>query len=417
MEINKFVGASVLTAGLAAGLAAAPNLINVGANPNPPQGQMGTLNDAPGSGALQAGSAGDLNLNRLIDGAYELSFLRVEPYSTAETVNLEVQLLDRDKEPFDVILEDGASPNVRTWPIPAGMYERVSFRIKPARAAARVMCYGLDTPNTFVAPLLSCPMSYGDWTGHLPARGFLVLTRPPKAAEAGAPANTGATGGAATDEQTGNKAPPPVYAKWSLTLNPPLPSELDTGVLLASLALTVVVTLLAAIIIIGSQSSSLRAPVNNVSFDFGSSWGTNIAVGGSILTLLTGGTMLAREEYASNSMTYLLLASLFTLFVPLGATLYGLLQPGRAAGKPGHVIGYLLASAVVLWAAFGQLLLLGMFFRELELARVLAPIAAELLIWMSKGLIVFLIIYAVLTSKTIAADVPRGVAPAAVPMI
>ena len=106
--------------------------------------------------------------------------------------------------------------------------------------------------------------------------------------------------------------------------------------------------------------------------------------------------ILASDRYSSSSASYGALAALFAALVPLGATLSGLSRPATAAAPgEGYVVSFLATTLIVLWGAFGQLLLIGMFFRELDLASVLSSVSAGILIVMTKIVMISLAIYAV----------------------
>jgi hypothetical protein len=219
----------------------------------------------------------------------------------------------------------------------------------------------------------------------------------------------------ASGDRQGPCLPPvslPSSPKREITLQPPTPSPVDTGVILGSLSLALLTTLIAAAIIFRSTLIYLRGRMGNMTFDFARSWGANVAIGTGLLAMLTGGAVLSQDQYSSNSTTYVVLGSLFAALVPLGAVLYGLIQPqvptNGTTEPQGFVSVYLLSSGIVLWGAFGQLLLIGMLLREFELARVLSPIPTDLLILITKGLIVVLMVYAVLNAlSTVSAGSER----------
>lgn len=397
MEIRQFLGPGLMAVGLAGGLAVAQNVVDVRNGQTQPPASTGS---SPGGVVSQTSVREKLNLDRVVDGAYVSSLLQLHSHGTREIIVLEAQLLGRDRLPLEVVIEGGNHSNGHTWLIEPGMFDHVSFKIKrktdPSNPGRVRGTEGLLEATT--AALFTSKISHGEWTDRLPASGLLVLTRYPQAPQPPA-----------------GKALPREHVPYDLILQPPLPSNVDKGVLVGSLVLTIVATVLAGAIIGASKGSSLRAPINDVSFEFKNSWGTNLAVGGTILNLLTGSTVLSPEKYSSHSTMYLLLAAVFGAFVLLGATLYGLIRPSGSADNGSNVGGYLLSSAVVLWGAFGQLLLLGMLLRELELARVLAPASADLLIAMSKGLALIVIVYAVLTARRITREVPKAGAVLAAP--
>jgi hypothetical protein len=426
MAMRDVIGAGVLVATMAAGVALSQNQVQIsGSGQNLPAVQQGMQSDATGlgltaaAGARRAGFVENtpLTLNRLSAGAYSTSVLLLNAHCAAEDVSLTLQLVDRNDEPFSVplaldrIAADGTVTTGTRWTMAPGTYERVRFRLGAAADDA-VVTPGLV--RTIWTALRSAPMDYGGWTGHLPARGLLILTLhsppPDKAAR----------------ESCTPGGPAPATTTRAIALQPPLPSATDTGVLLGALLLALVTTLVAAVIIFRSTDLFLVARMGTVTFDFKNSWGANVAIGAGILAALSSGAILSQDQYSSNSTTYLLMASLFAALVPLGSALYGLIrppaQPGASPTEPqGYVSVYLLSSGIVLWGALGQLLLLGMILRELALARVLSAEPAAVLIWMTKGLIVVLIGYAILNALTTVRstsakgtpDTPPGPRPAA----
>lgn len=377
MEIVKLLGAGILATGLAAGIAVGQNQVNLGSpgTIDPSSVIYGTMPDPAGGGFTDTLS----NLDRLDKkGAYVASLLLYNSDCAEETVALTAKLRDRNGEPLEVTIEPSPSE-----PVKPGDYKMVRLAIKKQEInKPEDLDFGIL--KTVQAALLSSPMRYGAWTGYLPARGRLIL----------APSYVKSN---VTDEC---KAAPRRTSR-DLSLLLPLPSKVDTGVLIASLFLAVTVTFFAGLIISVSHDSSLRAGLGDMSFNFNSSWGANVAVGAAILTTLTSGAVLAPDQYSSSSKTYLVLAGLFAALVPLGATLYGLIRPSVTSNSQprGYAIAYLLSSAVVLWGAFGQLLLLGMLLKELTLARVIASEPADVLIWVTRGLTVILIVYAVITAR------------------
>lgn len=435
MEIKEIVGAGVLVAGVAAGMAMGQNQLQIsgsGKDLPPVQGTTAAESGSSSSGTSGAGSGtragfvdtGPLKLNRLNGNEYSTGLLLYNPHCTTESVALSAQLLDRHANPVAVTLTvDGlhdestaektgtqAADNAasRQWDIPAGAYERRFVRIAPVRAPdARAADSGLF--GAMRRALSSSPAPYGDWTGHLPAKGVLILTRYTPPSKSQPKGESGSDKDA--DDQCRTKAQDARTARRELTLQPPLPSTVDTGIVLAALALAVGATGVAAgVIFVGSRRKpktskvSLSSQMDRVAFDFGKSWATNVAVFGAIVTALTNTAILSQDQYSSNATTYVILSGLFpVLLVPLGGMLHGLIRPPSASNAQGqqaqtYVAVYLISTALVLWGAFGQLLVVGMLFRELELARVLAREPSVTLILLSKAAIVMLFVYAVMTA-------------------
>ena len=420
MEIKDAVGTGAVILGVAAGMAVGQNQVDIRGSARPEvqqstsTGTTTTTTTATAGLTIPATRVGfvestALTMNRTVDGSYVTGFLLTNPECGSQTISLSPQLFDRNNEPLPVTLSmsrgesnipmmpskaaaaghAGNQPSVDSWVMAAGEYVHVTMNVGPKVTAERKACPFADV----WAALRSAPMHYGYWTGHLPAAGLLILTRH-------TPAST-------TDTKTGACKPPaktsggsPTRITRPLALQPPLPAGMDAGVLLASLGLALLATLIAAVII-GGSTKALFSRMGDVAFDVKTSWGANVAVGGAVVTALMTTATLAPDQYSTNSGTYLVLAGIFAALVPMGATLYGLIRPQAGVAGPsqeGYVSIYLLSSGLILWGAFGQFLLLGLFFRELGIARVLSPVSAEILIVVTKAMLVFLMGYAVMTA-------------------
>jgi hypothetical protein len=373
--------------------------------------------DVPGgvsfSGRVGFGDTSKLPLNRTVGGDYVSDFIVTNPECSDQLVSFSVQLVDRNRERLEVKHvvtrvernphpSDGDSPpKDGQWQLSPG--EADLFRITIAgttKSDAAPGWFGLAW-----TALRSAPMNYGYWTGHLPSTGILLLTRHSASGDTKSENNvTSCVKGSTLVSR----------AVRPLVLEPPLPSGLDTGVLVASLILAAAVALLCAFFV-SRSSTNFWDPMPAAPFDVKNSWAANLAVGGGLITALMTTAILSSDRYSSNSASYGMLAALFAALVPLGAALYGLSRPASgAAPGDGYVVSFLGTTLIVLWGAFGQLLLIGMFFRELDLASVLSPVSAGLLIVTTKIVMISLAIYAVIGSLgTIAAGAPE---PAAQPV-
>jgi hypothetical protein len=371
--------------------------------------------DVPGgvsfSGRVGFGDPTKLPLNRTVGGGYVSDFVVTNPECSDQLVSFSVQLVDRNRERLevksdvtrvernpDVTESEKEAPPKGQWRLKAG--EADVFRLTIAGSTNGESASGWA--GLVWSALASLPLNYGYWTGHLPSTGILLLTRHSPSAEM----------------KTENNAarcvsgPPQISrAARPLVLEPPLPSGLDTGVLVGSLGLALVVTLICVALVMRS-STNLLDPMPPVPFDFKNSWGANLAVGGGLITGIMTTAILSSDRYSSSSASYAVLAALFAALVPLGAALYGLSRPASGAGTTqgdGFVVSFLGTNLIVLWGAFGQLLLIGMFFQELRLAGVLSSVSAGLLIVTTKIVMVSLAIYAVIGSLgTIAAAAPEA---------
>jgi hypothetical protein len=437
METREIIGAGVLVAGLATSVAMSQNQIQISSSGRtiPPVTQ-GTVSDAGTAGTTIAGRVGfveteRLTLNRLVDGSYVAGFMLQNQNCVTEKVSLAPFLLGRNNEWLPLTgsrAVDGATQSAvdMPWEMPAATFHHVTLTLNAKPSGKESEARKTSSPpsairqllgertfsvlgriaHTVWAALLSTPMHYGHWSGLLPANGSVVLTLEAINAQAKVDSDAATSPGDATCKTNGFQR---TSIKRPLVLQPPLPSGVDTGVLFGSAVLALLATLAAGIVIFGSTNIFLAGRMGDVDFDFRNSWGANVTIGVGVLTGLTSGTLLPQDQYSSSSSTYLLLAALFAALVPLGTAVYGLIRPPVTVKSAdpaipdtiqpqGYAGVYLLSSAIVLWGAFGQLLLLGMLLREFVLARALSDEAGELLILATKGLGLILLLYAVLNA-------------------
>lgn len=431
---------AVRTGMVSAGLAAAVvvGLDQVSGGQTPPQpgsaqapAQSQVQMPVPVQTRATFADATSLTVNRQEDGGYLGSVLLHNPHCKVETVTLTATLVDRKGVPIEVVLHKPAERGkvlelLGDLQIEAASFKAVPLRIdlvKQANTGSAQPVIGepgaattpasdkpvsaapASTKDRVVAALGSKLPSYGEWGARLPGRGVLVLTRKTP------------TGASSTRTGCSTTAATPPTVRRDLVLDPPLPTGIDDGVLLAALGLAVAATL-AGLAAVWLRGMALLSRMGGVAFDVGQSWGSNLAIGGAIVTALTSTTVLPRDQYSTQSTIYTLLAALFGAFVPLGAAMYALLRQNVAVGlttqRQGFVVVYMLSSGLVLWGAFGQLLLVGMLVREIESARVLGESAADILIILMRLLIAALVVYATVAGP-IAAQTSLGVRPPVVP--
>ena len=307
MALKDSVGTGVLVAGVAAATMMAQNQLQIsGSGRQLPPVQQGTLSDAAAGAGLGVPLAGTraafvdadpLTLNRIGDRSYKGGILLYNPNCADETVSLMPQFLDRNGDPLSLrttverIGRDGkpavvksASADAPRWQLKPGEYDCVRLSVALDSSSA-------DEPgkwNAVWAGLVSSPMNYAEWTGHLPARGTLVLTL-----------HTPLTDPASKDACRITGAVPATVRR-SLVLQPPLPSPVDTAVLLGSLVLALLTTIIAAAIIAASSNMFLRGRMGDVTFDFKGSWGANVAIGAGILAAPTSGTVISPSPLTRN---------------------------------------------------------------------------------------------------------------------
>jgi len=130
-----------------------------------------------------------------------------------------------------------------------------------------------------------------------------------------------------------------------------------TGLLLGSAALSTVV--------IGARALSnpvlarLSEDLGPLDWDFSQSWATTFTTVGAVLGIVLSGTAIPSTGNSVNRTDFVALNLVFGVLAVAGPFAWSTLQRGsRAAGTdraPGSVRGFLLASALVLCAALGEL--------------------------------------------------------------
>lgn len=148
---------------------------------------------------------------------------------------------------------------------------------------------------------------------------------------------------------------------------------------------------------------SLLGRMGGATWSFQQSWGSNVTIGAGILsTLVTAIAFPAHPHYMDRN-SYTLLQVLFAALVTLAPLVYGLLRPGvqaggaATAGAQGYVYMFLLAGALVLWAALGQLATLGVLVGEFSKAESLDAWLGLALITLAAGLALLLLAYGIRT--------------------
>jgi hypothetical protein len=252
-------------------------------------------------------------MHRTIDGAYVSDFLVTNPECSDQLVSFSVQLVDRNRErlkvkPVVTRIERDPDPSKDDPP------EGGQWRLSPGEADLfRITIAGttkIDTPPGWVGlawtALRSAPMNYGYWTRHLPSTGILLLTRHSASGEAKVENSvTSCVKGSTLVSR----------AVRPLVLEPPLPSGLDTGVVVASLILAAAVALLCAFFV-SRSSTNFWDPMPAAPFDVKNSWAANLAVGGGLIPALMTTAVLSSDRYSVSSASYGLLAALFAALVP-----------------------------------------------------------------------------------------------------
>ncbi len=146
----------------------------------------------------------------------------------------------------------------------------------------------------------------------------------------------------------------------------------NTALVLASLAL-------AAVLVVAARATSGPGPANGIDFpqwDFSKSWASNLTVVGAILGTVLSGKVLPARTVVITPDGYTALSLLFGILVVLAPFLYTAFRKGRPTPTgpefAGRNVGFLVASAVTIWAVCGQIATIGLVLYEAQHAKALA---------------------------------------------
>jgi hypothetical protein len=176
------------------------------------------------------------------------------------------------------------------------------------------------------------------------------------------------------EAKTGSDKKQPAYQYKMLKVPPQLPSRIATSLFTASLVASVV-AFLVAIVWLKKKGIAFSQRMGPPAWNFSDSWGTNITVGGGLLTTLLGFGALPEQTHYLNKTAYLCLSLIFAALITVAPSIYALLRtPVNAPGATtpqyqGYVLSFALASCVTVWGALGQLGTVGLLFHELAAAR------------------------------------------------
>lgn len=165
-----------------------------------------------------------------------------------------------------------------------------------------------------------------------------------------------------------------------VTLNPKASPGLKKAVMY-SLAAAVAVALLCAIVV-WARGYKMRDEIGEVSWDFGSSWASNITVFGTALTFLLGLTAFPDKPVYGTKVEYTFLAGLAAALVAVAPAIQRMMSVGiassdgeSAAPATGFVGSFLTASAFTIWGALLQIAVSLLIVAELtKAAMIYAPI-------------------------------------------
>lgn len=169
------------------------------------------------------------------------------------------------------------------------------------------------------------------------------------------------------------------------------------------------ISLLGTALVALGATSKLRKehiPINqrmgSPTWNFGDSWGTNIAVGGALLnTLVTFSALPDQTRYLSK-ISYVCVSMIFGAVITVAPSLYSLIRTAVAVPVPGgnpaiqyqgYVGSFALASALTAWGAIGQVVTVAFLFAELGSARLISISILACLATVLALTAIFLLVY------------------------
>jgi cytochrome b len=155
------------------------------------------------------------------------------------------------------------------------------------------------------------------------------------------------------------------------------------------------------VLCIGSSlCGSLLHRMGSPTWNLEQSWASSMTIGAGLLSTLV--TLIAFPAcwHWMDKSSYLRLQGLFTAIIALAPLIYGLVhenvqakKDGQAADDPqGYVVMFLIAGALVMWGALGQLATLGAMIAEFLWSATLDPLTGALLELLVLALLIVLLI-------------------------
>lgn len=163
------------------------------------------------------------------------------------------------------------------------------------------------------------------------------------------------------------------------------------------------VVVLIALAVLLKLKVGLENRMGGGTWNFSQSWGSNVTLGGALLTTFLSLSLFPDQPHLMDKAGYSLLNTIFSSLVALAPLVYGLIVKKVQADSggistidsQGYVVMFLLAGGVVLWAAFGQILTLNTLIQDFVLSSELDGEMGKILIGVAWLLIGLVLIYGV----------------------
>jgi hypothetical protein len=167
----------------------------------------------------------------------------------------------------------------------------------------------------------------------------------------------------------------------ALKIPPPMPSASATALFWVSLGGTALVAVGGILLLMVKDKIWVSQRMGSPTWNFGDSWGTNIAVGGALLNTLVTFSALPDQTHYLNKISYVCLSMIFGAVITVAPSLYALVRTAVVVPVPGgnpaiqyqgYVGCFALASAVIAWGAIGQLVTVAFLLLELWSAKTIS---------------------------------------------
>lgn len=173
----------------------------------------------------------------------------------------------------------------------------------------------------------------------------------------------------------------PTIKYRALKIPPAMPSMWATVLFWVSFGGTALVAFGGILLLMIKDKIWVTQRMGSPTWNFGDSWGTNIAVGGALLNTLVTFSALPEQTQYLNKISYVCLSMIFGAVITIAPSLYALVRTAVVVPVPGgnpaiqyqgYVGCFALASAVIAWGAIGQVVTVVFLFLELWSARTIS---------------------------------------------
>jgi hypothetical protein len=191
------------------------------------------------------------------------------------------------------------------------------------------------------------------------------------------------------------------YVTFTIPEPPPDSAYPLRSIFFGSLGAAVIALLIAAWRLRKAPRVSLCGLMGGATWSFQQSWGSNVTIGAGILSSLLTLIAFPAHPQIMDKNSYSLLQGLFLAVVALAPLVYGLIRPdvqdgsSAPAAAQGYVYMFLFAGTLVLWAALGQVMTLGVLVEEFKRALSLDAYLGCALIGLAVILFLLLVVYGV----------------------